>query len=125
MICKNCRENDVVVAEFECFMNDQVGTSAALFRHLGLDHAPLDACISAMQNPKLERVSGTELARVLKRKKFDAEAISSDLDQTERENVLNGFRSRRIRILVATDVMSRGIDIKEILLSIILNKSGP
>lgn len=56
----------------------------------------------------------TELARALRKKKFNAEAISSDLEQSERENVLNGFRSKRIRILVATDVMSRGIDIKDI-----------
>jgi len=52
----------------------------------------------------------TELARVLKKKKFEAEAISSDLEQSEREDVLLGFRSKRIRILVATDVMSRGIN---------------
>lgn len=65
----------------------------------------------------------TELARVLKRKKFDAEAISSDLEQSERESVLNGFRSKRIRILVATDVMSRGIDIKDI--NLVINFDVP
>jgi superfamily II DNA/RNA helicase len=40
--------------------------------------------------------------------------ISSDLDQEKREEVLGKFRAKRIRILVATNVMSRGIDIKEI-----------
>lgn len=40
--------------------------------------------------------------------------ISSNLEQEEREEVLRGFRSGRIPLLVATDVMSRGIDIKEI-----------
>lgn len=65
----------------------------------------------------------TELARTLKKMKFDAEAISSDLEQTERESVLNGFRSRRIRILVATDVMSRGIDIKDI--NLVINFDVP
>lgn len=64
-----------------------------------------------------------ELARQLKKKGFDAEAISSDLEQAERENVLNGFRSKRIRILVATDVMSRGIDIKEI--NLVINFDVP
>ncbi|WP_347838822.1 DEAD/DEAH box helicase [uncultured Draconibacterium sp.] len=64
-----------------------------------------------------------ELARKLKKKGFDAEAISSDLEQKERENVLNGFRSRRIRILVATDVMSRGIDIKDI--NLVINYDVP
>ncbi len=65
----------------------------------------------------------TELARVLKKKNFVAEAISSDLEQADRESVLNGFRSRRIRILVATDVMSRGIDIKDI--NLVINFDVP
>ncbi|MCY1720397.1 DEAD/DEAH box helicase [Prolixibacteraceae bacterium Z1-6] len=65
----------------------------------------------------------TELARVLQKKKFDAAAISSDLEQSERENVLLGFRSKRIRILVATDVMSRGIDIKDI--NLVINYDVP
>ncbi|MEN8115711.1 MAG: DEAD/DEAH box helicase [Bacteroidota bacterium] len=65
----------------------------------------------------------TELARALKKKKFDAEAISSDLEQNEREKVLLGFRSKRIRILVATDVMSRGIDIKDI--NLVINFDVP
>jgi len=64
-----------------------------------------------------------ELARVLKKKGFDAEPISSDLEQSQREDVLNGFRSRRIRILVATDVMSRGIDIKDI--NLVINYDVP
>jgi len=65
----------------------------------------------------------TELARALKKKNFAAEAISSDLEQSERESVLNGFRSKRIRILVATDVMSRGIDIKDI--NLVINYDVP
>ncbi len=64
-----------------------------------------------------------ELARVLKRQKFAAEPISSDLEQKEREEVLQGFRSKRIRILVATDVMSRGIDIKDI--NLVVNYDVP
>ncbi len=64
-----------------------------------------------------------ELARTLKKQKFAAEAISSDLEQSEREEVLQGFRSKRIRILVATDVMSRGIDIKDI--NLVVNYDVP
>jgi superfamily II DNA/RNA helicase len=64
-----------------------------------------------------------ELARVLKKQKFSAEAISSDLEQSEREEVLLGYRSKRTRILVATDVMSRGIDIKDI--NLVINYDVP
>ncbi len=56
----------------------------------------------------------SDLTRVLKKQKLSVEAISSDLEQARREEVLQGFRSKQTRILVATDVMSRGIDIKDI-----------
>lgn len=55
-----------------------------------------------------------EIVRSLKKVGLEAMGISSNLEQDEREKVLQGFRARQIRILVATDVMSRGIDIKEI-----------
>lgn len=64
-----------------------------------------------------------ELARYLKKQRFDAAPISSDLEQEEREKVLLGFRSKRIRILVATDVMSRGIDVKDI--NLVVNYDVP
>lgn len=56
----------------------------------------------------------TEIVRALKGRGYTVEGISSDLEQSEREDVVARFRSRRTRVLVATDVMSRGIDIKEI-----------
>jgi len=56
----------------------------------------------------------SELYQVLARNKHQVKRISSDLDQGEREAVLNLFAAKKIRILVATDVLSRGIDIKEI-----------
>lgn len=56
----------------------------------------------------------SEIKRELNRVGLKAKGISSMLSQDEREEVLIGFRSKRTRILVATDVMSRGIDIKEI-----------
>lgn len=55
-----------------------------------------------------------EILKELHRAGHKAKGISSDLEQDKREDVLIGFRSKRTRILVATDVMSRGIDIKEI-----------
>jgi superfamily II DNA/RNA helicase len=50
----------------------------------------------------------------LKQDKIESQGISSNLSQDDREEILRKFRARRIKVLVATDVMSRGIDIKEI-----------
>lgn len=64
-----------------------------------------------------------DLERALRTDKYEVKSISSDLEQKKREEVLLGFRSRRIRILVATDVMSRGIDIKDI--DLVINYDVP
>ena len=65
-----------------------------------------------------------EIVYALRRSGFKAtEGVSSNLEQDEREEVLRGFRSKRTRILVATDVMSRGIDIKEI--NLVINYDAP
>jgi ATP-dependent RNA helicase RhlE len=63
------------------------------------------------------------LERELLRAKLPAKAISSDLTQQEREEVLLSFRNRRTQILVATDVLSRGIDIDNI--SLVINYDVP
>jgi ATP-dependent RNA helicase RhlE len=55
-----------------------------------------------------------EIVRGLKSDFYTVEGISSDLEQAEREEVLLRFRSKKTRVLVATDVLSRGIDIKDI-----------
>ena len=49
--------------------------------------------------------------------------ISSDLKQEEREKVMLGFRQKKIPLLVATDVVSRGIDIDSI--EIVINYDVP
>lgn len=55
-----------------------------------------------------------QLTRELKRNKIKAGEIHSDLDQQQREEVLGQFRSGRLPVLVATDILSRGIDIDSI-----------
>ena len=64
-----------------------------------------------------------ELTTTLKRMKFNAEAMHSDLEQTRRETVMKDFKSGRIDILVATDVVARGIDINDI--SLVINYDIP
>ena len=55
-----------------------------------------------------------QLTAELRRSKFNVKEIHSDLEQAAREEVLLEFRSRRLPILVATDILSRGIDIDNI-----------
>lgn len=55
-----------------------------------------------------------QLTAELRRARFNAKEIHSDLDQAAREEVLLEFKSRRLPILVATDILSRGIDIDNI-----------
>ncbi|MCQ2230039.1 MAG: DEAD/DEAH box helicase [Bacteroidales bacterium] len=61
-----------------------------------------------------KKQSCKELAIALRRAGFNSGVIHSDLDQKTREDVLLQFRNHNINILVATDIIARGIDIKEI-----------
>ena len=60
------------------------------------------------------RVGTAELATALARQGFPAETLNGDLTQEARERVLQRFRDSQIRILVATDVAARGLDIDDI-----------
>lgn len=55
-----------------------------------------------------------ELADMLKQQNHSADAIHGDLHQRKRERVINSFRNKRSRIMVATDVAARGLDIPHI-----------
>jgi ATP-dependent RNA helicase RhlE len=55
-----------------------------------------------------------KLAKVLLRAGHRVVQIHADRSQAQRKYALDGFRSRRYRVLVATDVASRGIDVAEI-----------
>ncbi|MEO1287364.1 MAG: DEAD/DEAH box helicase [Chloroflexota bacterium] len=60
------------------------------------------------------RVGSAELAEKLAQRGFPAIAIHGDLAQNERERILNRFRNRSLNILVATDVVGRGVDIPDV-----------
>jgi len=63
------------------------------------------------------------LTKSLKKLKFSVAEIHSDLDQKERGEVLNLFKAKKLSILVATDILSRGIDIEDI--ELIINYDVP
>ncbi len=58
--------------------------------------------------------SAKALTKSLKKGGLSVEDIHSDLDQKTRESVLIDFKSRKLKILVATDILSRGIDVEDI-----------
>ncbi len=64
-----------------------------------------------------------QLSNELKRARFSIEEIHSDLEQSQREQVLLDFRNKKLKILVATDILSRGIDIEDI--DLVINYDVP
>ncbi len=64
-----------------------------------------------------------QLSSELKRARFSIEEIHSDLEQSQREQVLQDFRNKKLKILVATDILSRGIDIEDI--DLVINYDVP
>lgn len=54
------------------------------------------------------------LAQKLAKENQAADAIHGDLRQSRREKVITGFRQRKFRVLVATDIAARGLDIPHI-----------
>ena len=64
-----------------------------------------------------------ELTRELRRSKIKTGEMHSDLEQAERDNVMLDFRAGRIDVLVATDILARGIDIDDI--SMVVNYDVP
>ena len=55
-----------------------------------------------------------EMARILSKCGLDVGAMHSDLTQAERDEIMYNFKNGKINILVATDIISRGIDIDDI-----------
>ena len=80
-----------------------------ILKQMFRETAPERVIIFASSKQKVK-----ELNVVLKRHGFNAEAMHSDLDQKERDDVMLRFKNRQVGILVATDIVSRGIDIDDI-----------
>lgn len=63
------------------------------------------------------------LNRALQKVNVLSEEIHSDLDQKERENVLRKFKNKELNVMVATDILSRGIDVEDI--ELVINYDVP
>ncbi len=71
--------------------------------------APERALIFASSKLKVK-----ELTRTLRQMKYSVAEMHSDLDQPQRDMVMHDFKAGSIKLLVATDIVARGIDIDDI-----------
>ena len=69
------------------------------------------------------KVKVKDLHLHLVRMGYNAAAMHSDLDQKQRDEVMLDFKAQRVNILVATDIVARGIDIDDI--TLVINYDAP
>jgi ATP-dependent RNA helicase RhlE len=63
------------------------------------------------------------LERTLRQVDGSVKAFHSDLEQIEREEIMRDFKAKKIRVLIGTDILSRGIDVDGI--SLVINYNAP
>ena len=99
----------IIQAAYICHEPQKIGIILSLFK----DTKPERVIIFASKKIKVK-----ELANTLKNKGLNADAMHSDLEQSQRDDVMYRFKAGKIDILVATDILSRGIDVDDIRLVI-------
>jgi ATP-dependent RNA helicase RhlE len=94
--------------------NEKTELLSQLIAAQGIDHALVFT---------RTRRGADKLVKSLGQKGIRAAAIHGDKSQNQRQRVLEDFKSRKLRLLIATDVASRGIDVKH--LSHVINYDLP
>jgi len=89
-----------------------------IVRHLFADQALNKVIIFSGSKLKVK-----ELFKTFRQMGLSVGEMHSDLDQTQRDHIMHEFKNNRVNILVATDIVSRGIDIDDI--SLIINYDVP
>ena len=95
----------IIQAAYVCYENQKLGIIRSLF----MDEVPERVIVFASSKIKVK-----EVAKALKSMKLNVGEMHSDLEQAQRETVMHEFKAGRINILVATDIVARGIDIDDI-----------
>ena len=98
-----------IQAAYVCYERQKLG----IVQHLFEQEVPEKVIVFVSSKIKVK-----EVTRALKMKKLNVGEMHSDLEQVQREQIMRDFKSGRINILVATDIVSRGIDIDDIRLVI-------
>lgn len=104
----------IVQAAFSVYDNQKIALASYI-----LKSKPLQSVIIFCST----KSSTKALNKALKKLEVLSEEIHSDLDQTVREDVLRKFKNRKLNVLVATDILSRGIDIEDI--DLVINYDVP
>ena len=99
----------IIQAAYVCYENQKLGIIRSLFA----EQVPERVIIFASSKLKVK-----EVAKALKQMKLNVGEMHSDLEQAEREDVMYRFKAGQVNILVATDIVARGIDIDDIRLVI-------
>jgi ATP-dependent RNA helicase DeaD len=60
------------------------------------------------------KIDVDRITNMLIERSYEADGIHGDIQQSKREKILNGFRTRKFNVLVATDVAARGIDVQNL-----------
>ncbi len=97
-----------------CYESQKLGIIRELFAE------PTDSKTIIFSSSKMKV---KELAHTLKRMKLEVAAMHSDLEQSQREEVMLNFKNNKVKILVATDIVARGIDIEDI--GLVINYDVP
>lgn len=99
---------------YRCYDKDKTGIVQYIFKQT----PPERVIIFASSKQKVK-----ELNIELKRKGYNVAAMHSDLEQKQRDEVMLAFRAMKIDVLVATDIVARGIDIDDI--AMVINYDVP
>lgn len=104
------------IKQLMCFISDQYKT-AFLTRFLASRD---DERVIIFASTK-EKVK--DLYRELLKLKVSVKAFHSDLEQAEREDLMRDFKNNEVKMLIGTDILSRGIDVDGI--SLVVNYDAP
>lgn len=89
------------------------GQKNGIIQHLFAEKTPNKVILFSGSKMKVK-----ELTRTLRKMGLSVGEMHSDLEQKERDAVMHEFKSNRVKMLIATDIVSRGIDIDDITLVI-------
>ena len=99
----------IIQTAYICYETQKIGIIRSLFK----DQTPERVIVFASSKLKVK-----EVAKAFMRLKLNVGEMHSDLDQSQRDHIMHEFKSGRINILVATNIVARGIDIDDIRLVI-------